>query len=45
LKVDEAPEYRSYGIEKLLSDGDETIALTPINGISYKEDYKENHNE
>lgn len=45
LKVDEAQEYRSYGIEKLLSDGDETIALTPINGISYKEDYKENHNE
>ncbi|NIM15252.1 MAG: lysine 2,3-aminomutase, partial [Candidatus Aminicenantes bacterium] len=27
LKVDEASEYRSYGIEKLLSDGDETIAL------------------
>ncbi|NIM15754.1 MAG: lysine 2,3-aminomutase [Candidatus Aminicenantes bacterium] len=45
LKVDEAPEYRSYGIEKLLSDGDETIALTPINGISYKEEYRENHNE
>jgi lysine 2,3-aminomutase len=45
LKIDEAQEYRSYGIEKLLSDGDETIALTPINGISYKEEYKENHNE
>jgi lysine 2,3-aminomutase len=44
LKVDEASEYRSYGIEKLLSDEDDTIALTPINGVSYT-DYKENHGE
>lgn len=44
LKVDEASEYRSYGIEKLLSDGDDTIALSPINGVSYT-DYRENHHE
>jgi len=40
LKVDEAPEYRSYGIEKLLIDGDDTISLTPISGVSYT-DYQE----
>lgn len=39
LKVDEAQEYRSYGIERLLSN-DETISLTPINGVSYKTDYQ-----
>jgi lysine 2,3-aminomutase len=45
LKIDEAPEYGSYGIEKLLSDWDETIALTPIDGISYKTEYTENYND
>ncbi len=29
LKLEEAEEYRSVGIEKLLSDYDETISLTP----------------
>lgn len=45
LKIDEAPEYRSYGIEKLLSDHDDTIALTPLDGISYKTEYKETEDE
>jgi lysine 2,3-aminomutase len=45
LKVDEAPEYRSFGIEKLLSDYDDTIALSPLKGISYKTDYKEGGDE
>lgn len=45
LKIDEAPEYRSYGIEKLLSDSDDTIALSPINTISYNPDYSESQKE
>jgi lysine 2,3-aminomutase len=45
LKIDEAPEYRSYGIEKLLADSDDTIALSPINAISYNPEYEKNHKE
>lgn len=41
LKVDGAREFRAYGIEKLLDDGDDTIALSPINNISYETDYVE----
>jgi lysine 2,3-aminomutase len=35
LKIDEAPEYHSYGIGKLLADADDTISLTPTETISY----------
>lgn len=45
LMMDETPEYRSYGIEKLLSDSDETIALSPINQISYNPDYEDENKE
>jgi lysine 2,3-aminomutase len=31
LKVDEASEYKATGIEKLLSDRDETVSLVPEN--------------
>lgn len=44
LKLDEASEYASIGIEKLLSDDDTTIALSPLSDVAYT-DYKENHNE
>jgi lysine 2,3-aminomutase len=44
LKVDEAAEYRSFGIEKLLSDENDTIALSPINGVAYT-DYQEQQND
>jgi lysine 2,3-aminomutase len=38
LNVEEASEYRAYGIEKLLSDEDDTIALSPVRSVSYKSD-------
>jgi lysine 2,3-aminomutase len=44
LKLDGAREYRSHGIEKLLSN-DDTIALTPINGVAYNTEYMEDLNE
>jgi lysine 2,3-aminomutase len=45
LEVGDAPEYRSYGIEKLLSNRDDTIALTPMKNISYKTNYKEKESD
>jgi lysine 2,3-aminomutase len=44
LKLDEASEYGYVGIEKLLSDEDSTISLSPISGVAYT-DYRENHND
>jgi lysine 2,3-aminomutase len=35
LKIDDADEYRAFGIEKLLSDSDDAIALTPKSEISH----------
>jgi lysine 2,3-aminomutase len=35
LKIDDADEYRAHGIVKLLSDSDDTIALSPESVITH----------
>jgi lysine 2,3-aminomutase len=45
LKTESPDEYRAVGIEKLLSDSDDTIALSPIKQVSYNPDFQPEENE
>jgi lysine 2,3-aminomutase len=37
LNIHSASEYRAQGIERLLSDQDDTIALSPVSSVSYNQ--------